>query len=98
MAPVAGRPRRVARTRMSLRSSGLRGPFRLRAMRGNVPRPLPAALSCNEVVEGLNLKVEQIEIPLTVDATLADSGGLPRRRRIVEINAVGAAFVLALGR
>jgi hypothetical protein len=60
--------------------------------------PLPAALVGNEVVEGVNLEVEQIEIPLTVDVVHADGGDLARRDRIVEMNAVGTAFFLVLAR
>src|SRR5262249_742843 len=59
---------------------------------------LSAALRGNEAVEGVNLGVEQIEIPLAVDAVLADGGGLARRHRIVEMNAVGTASLLVLGR
>src|SRR5262249_5268440 len=61
-------------------------------------RPSRAALSGNEVVEGVNLEVEQIEIPLAVDAALADGGGLARRHCIVEMNAVDAASFLVLRR
>src|SRR5262249_36517343 len=59
--------------------------------------PLPAALRGNEVVEGVNLEIEQIEVPLAVDFVLADGGGMARRHRIVEMHAVGTAFLLDLG-
>src|SRR5262245_928806 len=58
---------------------------------------LPAALRGNEVVESVDLDVELSEVALTVDAVLADGGGLARRHRIVEMIAVGTAFLLVLG-
>src|SRR5262249_44109235 len=67
----------------------------------NTPPPvgaLPAALRGNEAVEGVNLEIEQIEVLLAVDVVLADGGGLARRHRIVEMNAVGTASLLVLGR
>jgi hypothetical protein len=66
----------------------------------NTPPPvdaLAAALRGNQVVEGINLGVEQIEIPLAASAVHADQGGLARRHRIVEMNAIGTAFLLVLG-
>ena len=61
-------------------------------------RPLPAALRCDQVVKGVDLGVEQIEIPLTVAAVLADRRGLPRRHRIVEMNSPCTALLLVVSR
>src|SRR5262249_61804265 len=73
-----------------------------RAPHGSFGRPptgsLPAALRCDQVVKGVDLGVEQIEIPLTVDAVLADRRGLPHRHRIVEMNAPSTAPLLVLSR
>ena len=38
----------------------------------------PAALGCNQVVNSVNPGIEQLEIPLKVEAIVADRGGLAR--------------------
>jgi hypothetical protein len=55
-----------------------------------------AALRCDQVVEGINLGVEQVQIALMVPAIPADGDSLARHHRLVEMNAVGAAVLLVM--
>jgi hypothetical protein len=59
---------------------------------------LAGALSCDEVVEGFDFRVEQLEGPLPVDAVFAEGGSLSHGRCLEEIGAIGAAALLAMTR
>src|ERR1700745_2175987 len=61
-------------------------------------RSLAGAPSCDEAVKGFDLRVEQLEGPLPVDAVFAEGGGLSHGRRLEEIRAIGAAARCAMTR
>src|SRR5712691_11351349 len=61
-------------------------------------RSLAAALSRDDVVKGFDLRIEQLEGPLPVDAVSAEGGSLARGHRLEEIRAIGAAAPLAVTR
>ena len=51
-------------------------------------RSLAAALSRDEVAKGFDLRVEQLEGPLPVDAVSAEGGSLARGHRVEEIRGI----------
>ena len=61
-------------------------------------RSLAAALSRDEVVKGFDLRVEQLEGPLPVDAISAEGGSLARGHRLEEFRVIGAAALLTVTR
>jgi hypothetical protein len=59
---------------------------------------LAAALSRDQAVKRFDLRVEQLEGLLPVDAVSAEGGSLARGHRLEEIRAIGAAALLAVTR
>src|ERR1700736_3821590 len=65
----------------------------------NAPAPLRfAALGGDQVVKSVDLAVEHVEGPFTLDAVLADRCSLARLHRLEEMIAVGAAALIAMRR